>query len=71
MASGGAPGTAGAGSAALLKPPPALGADTEMGDARSPTTSVAGEKRKRDEEEEEAESESGSDVAMEEDSDDD
>ncbi|KFY84676.1 hypothetical protein V500_09106 [Pseudogymnoascus sp. VKM F-4518 (FW-2643)] len=67
LASGGAPGTAGA--AALLKPPPTLG-DTAMEDARSPTTSVAGEKRKRDEEEE-AESESGSDVAMEEDSDDD
>ncbi|KFZ03035.1 hypothetical protein V501_09432 [Pseudogymnoascus sp. VKM F-4519 (FW-2642)] len=68
MAGGGAPGTAGA--AALLKPPPALGRDTAMEDARSPTTSVAGEKRKRDEEEEEEE-ESGSDVAMEEDSDDD
>ncbi|KFY73838.1 hypothetical protein V499_06094 [Pseudogymnoascus sp. VKM F-103] len=68
MAGGGAPGTAGA--AALLKPPPALGRDTAMEDARSPTTSVAGEKRKRDENEEEEE-ESGSDVAMEEDSDDD
>ncbi|OBT77816.1 hypothetical protein VF21_03255 [Pseudogymnoascus sp. 05NY08] len=68
LAGGGAPGTAGA--AALLKPPPALGRDTAMEDARSPTTSVAGEKRKRDEEEEEEE-ESGSDVAMEEDSDDD
>ncbi|OBT69922.1 hypothetical protein VE03_00439 [Pseudogymnoascus sp. 23342-1-I1] len=65
---GGAPGTAGA-AAALLKPPPALGRDTAMEDARSPTGSVAGEKRKRDEEEEEEES--GSDVAMEEDSDDD
>ncbi|OBT48770.1 hypothetical protein VE00_00784 [Pseudogymnoascus sp. WSF 3629] len=70
MAGGGAPGTAGA--AALLKPPPALGRDTAMEDARSPTTSVAGEKRKRDvDEEEEEEEESGSDVAMEEDSDDD
>ncbi|KFX89966.1 hypothetical protein V495_06879 [Pseudogymnoascus sp. VKM F-4514 (FW-929)] len=70
LASGGAPGTAGA--ASLLKPPPALGGDTAMEDARSPTTSVAGEKRKReDAEEEEEESDSGSDVAMEEDSDDD
>ncbi|KFY21959.1 hypothetical protein V493_06960 [Pseudogymnoascus sp. VKM F-4281 (FW-2241)] len=69
-AGAGAPGTAGG--AALLKPPPAMGRDTAMEDARSPTTSVAGEKRKRDEDEEEgAESESGSDVAMEEDSDDD
>ncbi|KFY36395.1 hypothetical protein V494_05042 [Pseudogymnoascus sp. VKM F-4513 (FW-928)] len=65
----GAPGTAGG--AALLKPPPALGRDTAMEDARSPTTSVAGEKRKREEEDEAAASESGSDVAMEEDSDDD
>ncbi|KFY64363.1 hypothetical protein V496_03319 [Pseudogymnoascus sp. VKM F-4515 (FW-2607)] len=68
-AGAGAPGTAGA--AALLKPPPALGGDTAMEDARSPTGSVAGEKRKRDAEEEEEEGESGSDVAMEEDSDDD
>ncbi|KFY07850.1 hypothetical protein V492_06767 [Pseudogymnoascus sp. VKM F-4246] len=65
LAGAGAPGTAGG--AALLKPPPALGRDTAMEDARSPTTSVAGEKRKREEEDEEAASESGSDVAMEED----
>jgi len=52
-----------------LKPPPGLGRDTDMDDARSPATSVAGEKRKREEEEEEEDS--GSDVAMEEDSDDD
>ncbi|KFX92288.1 hypothetical protein O988_07340, partial [Pseudogymnoascus sp. VKM F-3808] len=70
LASGGAPGTAG--SASLLKPPPALGGDTAMEDARSPTTSVAGEKRKREDADEEEEgSDSGSDVAMEEDSDDD
>jgi len=54
-----------------LKPPAA--ADTQMEDARSPTTSVAGQKRRRDEEEEEEEEEgeSDGDVAMEEDSDDD
>ena len=68
MAGAGAPGTTGG--AATLKPPPALGRDVAMEDARSPATSVAGEKRKRDEEDE-AEDESGSDVAMEEDSDDD
>jgi len=50
-----------------LKPPPA--ADHVMEDARSPATSVAGQKRRRDEEEEAAE-DSESDVAMEEDSDD-
>ncbi|KAG9236326.1 hypothetical protein BJ875DRAFT_482399 [Amylocarpus encephaloides] len=49
-----------------LKPPPT--ADHIMEDARSPTTSVAGQKRRRDEEEEE---DSEEDVAMEEDSDDD
>lgn len=48
-----------------LKPP----ADTAMEDARSPTTSVAGQKRRRDEEEE-ADEDSEGDVAMEEDSDD-
>jgi U2 small nuclear ribonucleoprotein B'' len=53
-------------SLAALKPP----ADTAMEDARSPTTSVAGQKRRRDEEEE-ADEDSGGDVAMEEDSDDD
>jgi len=47
-----------------LKPP----ADHPMEDARSPTTSVAGQKRRRDEEE--AEEDSEGDVAMEEDSDD-
>ena len=51
----------------MLKPPP--GVDHAMEDAKSPTTSVAGQKRRRDEEEEEDESEE--DVAMEEDSDDD
>jgi U2 small nuclear ribonucleoprotein B'' len=49
-----------------LKPP---AADHSMEDARSPTTSVAGQKRRRDEEEE-AEEDSEGDVAMEEDSDD-
>jgi len=49
-----------------LKPP---AADQAMEDARSPTTSVAGQKRRRDEEEE-AEEDSEGDVAMEEDSDD-
>jgi U2 small nuclear ribonucleoprotein B'' len=48
-----------------LKPPTA---DHAMEDARSPTTSVAGQKRRRDEEEVEEDSEG--DVAMEEDSDD-
>lgn len=52
-----------------LKPPPGPGRDTDMEDARSPVTSVAGEKRKREEEEEEEGS--GSDVAMEEDTDED
>jgi len=50
-----------------LKPPPV--ADHAMEDAKSPTTSVAGQKRRRDEEEE-ADEDSESDVAMEEDSDD-
>lgn len=48
-----------------LKPP---GVDHVMEDSRSPTTSVAGQKRLRDEEEDEEDSEG--DVAMEEDSDD-
>ena len=48
--------------------PPAAGQDHAMEDGRSPTTSVAGQKRPRDEEEEEEDSEG--DVAMEEDSDD-
>lgn len=52
----------------MLKPPPGLARDTDMEDARSPVTSVVGEKRKREEEEEE---ESESDVAMEEDTDED
>lgn len=51
---------------ATLKPPG--GVDHAMEDARSPTTSVAGQKRRRDEEEEAEEDEE--DVAMEEDSDD-
>lgn len=49
-----------------LKPP---GTDHVMEDARSPTTSVAGQKRSR-EEDEEADEDSEGDVAMEEDSDD-
>ena len=49
-----------------LKPPTG---DHGMEDARSPTTSVAGQKRRRDEDEE-AEEDSEGDVAMEEDSDD-
>jgi len=51
-----------------LKPPPSAG-DHAMEDARSPTTSVAGQKRRRDEEDE-PEEDSEEDVAMEEDSDD-
>ncbi|KAH8815022.1 hypothetical protein F5884DRAFT_160405 [Xylogone sp. PMI_703] len=47
--------------------PPAPEPDQTMEDAKSPATSVAGQKRRRDEEEEE---ESEEDVAMEEDSDD-
>lgn len=47
-----------------LKPP----ADHTMEDARSPTTSVAGQKRPRDEEDEPEEDSEG-DVAMDEDSD--
>lgn len=50
-----------------LKPP--VTADHDMEDARSPATSVVGQKRRRDEEEE-AEEDSEGDVAMEEDSDD-
>jgi len=50
-----------------LKPPSV--ADHAMEDARSPTTSIAGQKRRRDEEEE-ADEDSEGDVAMEEDSDD-
>ncbi|KAG0650629.1 U2 small nuclear ribonucleoprotein B [Hyphodiscus hymeniophilus] len=49
-----------------LKPP---GTDHAMEDARSPTTSVAGQKRRRDTEDE-ADEDSEGDVAMEEDSDD-
>jgi U2 small nuclear ribonucleoprotein B'' len=41
-----------------------------MEDARSPATSVAGQKRRRDEEDEEPEEDSEGDVAMDEDSDD-
>ncbi|TVY42291.1 U2 small nuclear ribonucleoprotein B'' [Lachnellula subtilissima] len=48
--------------------PPTGSVDHSMEDARSPTTSVAGQKRRRDDEEEEDDSEE--DVAMEEDSDD-
>jgi U2 small nuclear ribonucleoprotein B'' len=51
-----------------LKPPPSA-ADHAMEDARSPTNSVAGQKRRR-EEEEEPEEDSEGDVAMDEDSDD-
>ena len=46
--------------------PPAGSVDHAMEDARSPTTSTAGQKRRRDEEEDDSEE----DVAMEEDSDD-
>ncbi|KAH8754284.1 hypothetical protein BGZ57DRAFT_76498 [Hyaloscypha finlandica] len=49
--------------------PPSSAADHVMEDARSPTGSVAGQKRRRDEEEEPEEDSEG-DVAMEEDSDD-
>ncbi len=49
--------------------PPASQADQAMEDARSPTTSVAGQKRRRDEEDEPEEDSEG-DVAMDEDSDD-
>jgi len=51
-----------------LKPPPSA-VDHTVEDARSPTTSVAGQKRRRDEEDE-SEEDSEEDVAMEEDSDD-
>ena len=51
-----------------LKPPPSA-VDHAMEDARSPTNSVAGQKRRRDEEDE-PEEDSEEDVAMEEDSDD-
>lgn len=57
--------------AASLKPP---AADVAMEDAKSPATSVAGQKRRRDEEddgEESMEEDSEGDAAMEEDSDDD
>jgi U2 small nuclear ribonucleoprotein B'' len=55
--------------AGSLKPP--IGdRDYAMEDAKSPTTSVAGQKRSRDEEEDEAEEDSEGDVAMDEDSDD-
>jgi U2 small nuclear ribonucleoprotein B'' len=49
--------------------PPASGADHTMEDAKSPTPSVAGQKRRRDEEDE-PEDDSDGDVAMDEDSDD-
>jgi len=49
----------------MLKPPTG---DVAMEDARSPTGSVAGQKRRRDDEDEE---DSEGDVAMEEDSDED
>ena len=48
---------------------PAAGHDHAMEDARSPATSVAGQKRPRDDEDEPEEDSEG-DVAMEEDSDD-
>ncbi|KAJ5032570.1 uncharacterized protein L3040_009170 [Drepanopeziza brunnea f. sp. 'multigermtubi'] len=54
-----------------LKPPSAAqGVDQTMEDARSPTTSVAGQKRRRDEDSE-PEEDSDGDVAMDEDSGDD
>lgn len=49
--------------------PPGPPADQPMEDARSPTTSVAGQKRRRDDEEEAEEEDSEGDVAMDEDSD--
>lgn len=52
-----------------LKPPTAA-ADHAMEDARSPTTSVAGQKRRRDDDDDEPEEDSEGDVAMDEDSDD-
>lgn len=52
-----------------LKPPQSVG-DQAMSDAKSPTTSVAGQKRRRDDDDD-VEDESDEDVAMEEDSDDD
>lgn len=60
--------------ATLIPPPsgtlrPPAPADQAMEDARSPTTSVAGQKRRRDDEEGVDEDSEG-DVAMEEDSDD-
>ena len=58
--------TATASAPGTLKP---HAADHVMEDARSPATSVAGQKRRRDEEEE-VEEDSEGDVAMEEDSDD-
>ncbi len=51
----------------LLKPSTA-GADHTMEDARSPSTSIAGQKRMREEEDDDVDSDE--DVAMEEDSDD-
>jgi U2 small nuclear ribonucleoprotein B'' len=51
-----------------LKPPQTT-VDHAMEDARSPTTSVAGQKRRRDDEDEPEEDSEG-DVAMDEDSDD-
>ncbi|CZR50704.1 related to small nuclear ribonucleoprotein U2B [Phialocephala subalpina] len=51
--------------------PPAPAVDLAMEDARSPTTSVAGQKRKERDEEDEPEEDSEGDVAMDEDSDDD
>ena len=60
--------TAAAPTPAMLKPPTG---DVAMEDARSPTTSVAGQKRRREDEEEEDEEDSEGDIAMEEDSDED
>jgi U2 small nuclear ribonucleoprotein B'' len=50
--------------------PPQTAVDHAMEDARSPTTSVAGQKRRRDDEDDEPEEDSEGDVAMDEDSDD-
>ena len=61
--------TALAQSTGTLKPPAPDG-DHAMEDTRSPTTSVAGQKRRRDEENDEPEEDSEGDVAMDEDSDD-
>lgn len=67
-APGTAPGTAKAPGTDTLKPPPGIAKDVAMEDAKSPATSNAGEKRKREVDDEAGDSDS--DVAMEEESDD-